>query len=137
MFKLKKLFLISTILTLGLSSCSKNDSSAETPAVSIEGKWQYTKEGLSINNPEVLTDYGHASGCSKDYIEILPGNTIKVHYFNNPNCEENVNVGTWNRNNNSFVTTYSDQTVINAEIVELTNTTLKIKYPFVVKLVVL
>ena len=35
------------------------------------------KTGTITNNQEVLTDYQHASGCTKDYIEIQAGGVIK------------------------------------------------------------
>ncbi|PDS21691.1 hypothetical protein B0A78_13970, partial [Flavobacterium columnare NBRC 100251 = ATCC 23463] len=75
MHNLKNLFLVLSILLLGLSSCSKDDDSTPiTSVASLEGKWQLTKEGGIINNQEVLTDYQHTSGCAKDYMEFLSGN---------------------------------------------------------------
>jgi hypothetical protein len=129
MHNLKKIFLTLSILLLGLSSCSKDDESTPTTTVaSLEGKWQFTKEGEITNNQEVLVDYQHTSGCTKDYTEFLSGNIIKDHYFDNPNCQETIDTGTWNRTNNSVVLTYPNQPNTNLEILELTSTTLKVKF---------
>ena len=129
MLHLKKLFFISTVFILGLSSCS-NDSNSGNVAASIVGKWQFTKEGEITNNQEVLDDYQHTSGCTKDFTEILTGNIFKQHLFDNPDCQETIDTGTWTRNNSSLVLTYPNPPIINAEILELTNTTLKVKYVF-------
>lgn len=128
MTKLKNLFLTLPVMIFSLYSCSKSDPTPETVAVALEGKWQYTKTGTITNNQEVLTDYQHASGCTKDYIEIQAGGVIKSHEFDNPNCQETINTGTWTRNNNSITVTYPSQPTLNGEILELTNTTLKTKF---------
>lgn len=128
MLKLKNLFLMLLVFTFVFSSCSKDDSPTETANASIEGKWQFTKDGTITNNQEVLTDYQHTPGCTKDYTEILTGNIIKDHYFGTPNCQETIDTGTWNKNNNSLVLTYPNEPNINGEILELTNTTLKVKF---------
>ncbi|WP_146917251.1 lipocalin family protein, partial [Flavobacterium columnare] len=74
-------------------------------------------------------DYQHTSGCAKDYMEFLSGNIIKEHYFDLLNCKEVIYTGTWNKTNNSGVITYTDDpTNVNFEILELTSTTLKMKY---------
>lgn len=131
MFKLKNLYLFLSIIILSLSSCSKDDEETPTPAPpTIEGKWQITKEGEIVNNQEVLTNYQHATGCTKDYTEFLTGNVIKDHYFDNPNCQESIDTGTWSKNNNNLVLTYPGQPNINVEILELTSTTLKVKTVF-------
>jgi hypothetical protein len=128
MLKFKKLFLILPVFIFGFLSCSKDDSTPVAEVYSIEGKWQFTKEGTITNNQEVLTNYQHTSGCTKDYTEILAGNVIKDHYFDNPNCQETIDTGTWSRSNNSFVIYHSGQPDINTEIMELTSTTLKVKF---------
>ena len=130
MNNLKKLLVILPIMILSLYSCSKSDSTPANVAVSLEGKWQYTKTGTIKNNQEILTDYEHAAGCTKDYIEFLASGVIKSHEFDNPNCQETISTGTWTKNNNSVVLTYPSQPVINGEILELTTTTLKTKFVF-------
>jgi Lipocalin-like domain len=127
MTKLKNTCTILSTLIFGLNSCSKNDSTREQVA-SIEGKWQYSKTGTITNNEELLTDYQHTPGCTKDYIEILASNILKSHEFTNSDCQEVTKTGTWNRSNNTLVVTYPDEPNNNGEILELTNTTLKVKF---------
>lgn len=117
-----------TVITILFTSCSKDDSSEGSANTSIEGKWQFTKEGTITNNQEVLSDYQHTLGCTKDYTEFLTGNVIKDHYFTNPNCQETIDTGTWNKNNNTLTITYPSSSSINAEIIVLTSTTLKLKF---------
>ncbi|MEZ0006170.1 hypothetical protein ABH942_001533 [Flavobacterium sp. 28YEA47A] len=126
MTKFKKLFLILPVIIFSLYSCSSDDSTSAT--VTLEGKWQYTRIGTFTDNQEILMDYQHTPGCSKDYIEILPGGIIKNHEFNNPNCQETISTGTWTRSNNSITVRYPDQPAIPGEILELTSTTLKTKF---------
>ena len=127
MFKLKNLAVVLSIAFIGLSSCSKDSDSDSATGGALEGKWQFTKEGVVVNNQEVLDNYAHTSGCTKDYTEILAGNIIRDHYFDNPNCQETIDVGTWTRSNNNLVFTFPDDNVTSLEILELTSTTLKVK----------
>lgn len=127
MIKLKNLAVVLSIAFIGLSSCSKDSDSGSGTGGTLQGKWQFSKEGVMVNNQEVLEDYEHASGCTKDYTEILANNVIRDHYFDNPNCEETIDLGTWARSNNNLVFTFPDDYVTSLEILELTSTTLKVK----------
>lgn len=127
MTKLKNACILLSTLIFGLTSCSKDDSTQKQVG-SIEGKWQYTKTGTLTNNEEVLTDYQHAPGCTKDYIEILSSNIVKSHEFDTSDCEETIKTGTWNKNNTTLVVAYHDEPNNNGEILELTATTLKVKF---------
>ncbi|WP_298396681.1 lipocalin family protein [Flavobacterium sp.] len=128
MIKFKKLFLCS-VLSIGLLSCSKDDDSNNAAAVALAGKWQFTKTGtINSNNQEVLTDYQHESGCTKDFIELTAAGVLKSHEFENPNCQETISTASYSRNNNTITITYPGDPAINGEILELTNTTLKVKF---------
>ena len=127
---LKNLFLF-LLLTISLTSCDKDDS-ASTPApaavVPIEGKWQFTKVGTTFNNQEILMDYEHSPGCTKDYIEILETKIVKTYnYDSQNNCAALIDSGTWSRTNNNLVLSYPNQPDKNGDILILTNTTLKVK----------
>lgn len=127
MTNLKNAYIALSIFIFGLTSCS-SDGSSQEQAASIVGKWQYTKTGTITNNEEVLNDYPHTPGCTKDYIEILSPNIVKSHEFDNPDCDETIKTGTWSRSNNTLVVTYPDEPNTNGEILELTSTTLKVKF---------
>jgi hypothetical protein len=116
------------VLTLSLTSCSNEAVDLDDDTFSIAGKWQFTKEGDIINNHEVLIDYQHTPGCTKDYTEIMAGGVIKDHYYETSKCIERIDFGAWVRYNNVLVLTYPNEPDTNAEIMELTNTTLKLKF---------
>lgn len=120
---MKKIILLAFV-TLSLYSCSKSDS--DTPAVSIVGKWQFTQEGTLVNNQEVYTPYEHSPGCVKDFTEFLSSGALKDHYYDT-NCDESIDTGIWNKTENSISITYADNSVVSGQILELTNTTLKVK----------
>jgi len=121
---MKKITLL--LIALSIFGCSKKDVSEEIPAPTIEGKWQFTKEGGIVSGQEVLTDYQHSAGCTKDFTEILTGGVLKDHYFNS-SCTESVDTGTWVKNNTTLTLNYPGESPTNAEILELTATTLKVK----------
>ncbi|RXR24405.1 hypothetical protein EQG61_02875 [Flavobacterium stagni] len=121
---MKKIILFA-LVTFSMLSCSKSDS--DTPAVSIVGKWQFTQEGTLVNNQEVLTPYEHSPGCVKDFTEFLSSGALKDHYYNT-SCNESIDTGVWSKTENSLNITYSDNTVVNGQILELSNTTLKVKF---------
>ena len=127
MKNLKSLVLLFLVATVSLVSCNKDDDDATPTATTFEGKWQYSKEGAIVNGQEVLTNYVHASGCTKDYVEFLSAGVFKDHSFFGASCEEDVFTGTWSKNG-SMVTVTADGDSSTAEIIELTATTLKVKY---------
>ncbi len=132
---MKKLVVTSIVflmVLIGAASCDKDeDSETANTGAALEGKWQYSKEGEIVNGKEVLVDYVPETGCSKNYIEFLPKNVFKGHYFYNPNCQEDVYTATWTKNNNSVVFSSPGEPNFTEEILELTNTTLKLKYVYV------
>jgi len=121
---MKKITLL--LIAFCIFGCSKKDVSEEIPTTSIEGKWQFYKEGGIVSGQEVLTDYQHSAGCTKDFTEILAGGVLKDHYFNS-SCNESVDTGNWVKNNTTLTLTYPGESPTNAEILELTATTLKVK----------
>lgn len=126
MKKFQRLVLLFLVGSLTLVSCNKdNDKEA-----SIEGKWLYSKEGTIVNGQELLVDYQHTSGCNKDYTEIIAGGSVKdVYYESNGNggCDQITDTGSWSRNGNTISATFSGYTNT-GEILELSDTTLKIKF---------
>ena len=128
---MKKLVVTSLVFLMVLlvgSSCSKDeDSEAGNGTASLEGKWQFSQDGELINNKEVLVNYVHETGCTKDYIEFLKSGVFKAHFFENPNCQEETDTASWIKNNNSVVLKAPNETFETFEILQLTNTTLKIK----------
>lgn len=116
-----------SVLTIGLtfSSCSKDDDDAG----SLEGKWNFSKEGAVAGGQEILVDYsGNEAGCTKDYTTFSADGTVTdVDYdsFDTP-CEVFTDNGTWVRTNNTITITSGGET-FSAEILNLTSSELKVK----------
>ncbi|VXB74727.1 Lipocalin-like protein [Flavobacterium sp. 9AF] len=128
MKKFKSLFVFILMFSIVLVSCNKDDDAS---SVSIEGKWEYYKEGYINNNSEILIDYQNDCSNQKDFVEILSGSVIKTHVFEIPfqstTCQEAISTGTWSKNENSVVITFSGEST-NNEILELSDQYLKVKY---------
>jgi len=124
MKKLILLFVASISLT-SITSCSKDDDNS---SASLEGKWEYSKEGFATNGQEVLTDYDHTVGCSKDFIRITATTVADHSFFNDGDgCEEEIFTVSYTRNGNTITAgTGADAGV--GQILILDGSTLKIKY---------
>ena len=122
---MKKLVLFVSVLALGLTSCSKDDDGGSS--ASLEGKWEYSKDGMSVNGNEALLDYDHSENCPKDYMQIT-ATTVVDHYFYNdgtPECDEEIDSSTYTRDGNTLSVTV-DGTTYTGEILQLDGSTLKI-----------
>ena len=101
-----------------LTSCSKDDDGP-----SLQGKWEYLKEGVASGEQEVLEDYSHQSGCTKDY-SMITATTIMDHIFNGTACTEEIISSPYTRNGNTITITNGGET-FTAEIKTLDDSTLK------------
>lgn len=119
---MKKLVLFAAILALGVTSCSKDDDNKQAE---LAGKWEYAQEGSYIMGQEFLNAYPHAAGCTKDYI-VLTASTVVDHSFDGPQCTEEIYTDSFTRNGNTLTLMIDGEAQI-AEIVQLDNSTLKIK----------
>ena len=126
MKKLALLFI--SVLTLTTTSCGDDN---EITAAELDGKWEYSQQGTVIAGQEVLTVYNHEVGCTKDFIQIS-ATTIVDHKFTTSECLENVTTRAYTRSGNTVSSTIQGQTV-NAEIINLTATSLKLKTTQVVQ----
>lgn len=127
MKKLVVLFVSVFSLSLGVVSCSDDDNGGG----SIVGKWEYSKEGISANGQEVLIDYEHnAIECGKDYVEFLENDAYRdVYYYQGiTGCETATENATYTKSGKKITITIGSET-IEAEIVSLSGSTLKVKYP--------
>lgn len=131
---MKNLFiLLVSIVALSTSSCSKEDSTPAPVAVEtpkLEGKWIYSKEGSIANGQEVLTNYDHTTGCSKDFLQINSNGTGADNYYisnASTSCVIDADAFTYTKNNNTLTIIEPTETYT-AEILLLSLTELKIKY---------
>ena len=109
-------------LAIGTTSCNKDDDSS---SASLEGKWEYSREGGIIQGQEVLTNYVHETGCAKDFAQIS-STSIVDHEFSGSDCLEETYTLNYTRNGNTITITEGGE-VFTATILQLDNTTLKIK----------
>lgn len=125
---MKKLkIVLFSVLTLGLAlttSCGDDDSSSNNTSGALEGKWIYAKEGMAAQGQEILNDYEHTEGCSKDYLEILESTANDVTYWGSE-CDQTIDESTYTRNGNTLTVTSDGQTET-VTIEKLTGSELKI-----------
>ena len=117
----KIIYLVIAFISLTvITSCSKDDDNE----ASLTGKWEYLKEGVANGGQEVLTDYEHQIGCTKDYSLISATSISDYSYSGNP-CEEEITTLNYTRNGNNISFNIQGLT-FTAVIKTLTATTLKI-----------
>lgn len=123
----KIIFLLLSTLVLGTTytSCNNNDDSP-APA-SVVGKWNVSKVSETENGVVTLPeeDYVHEPGCMKDYIELKPDGVYNEAYYGS-GCALNLTIGTWSKSGN-IITITQGADIISAEIVNLSNSMLKVK----------
>jgi hypothetical protein len=102
-----------------VTSCDNDDDQA-----SLEGKWEYSREGAVFMGQEILVDYTHEDGCTKDYI-MINATTVADHTFFGAACEEDVFSLTYTRSGNTVAFTV-DGVAYAAEIKTLDGSTLKL-----------
>lgn len=126
MKKISILFLSVLAISLAVVSCTDNDDKIQ----SIEGKWIPVQLGKIVDGKEVLSDYPNEHNCESDVMEFTNDSkfTDLMHLFADNNCMAVTAKGTWLLNEKHLTLTYEDQQINNIEILELTKSTLKIKY---------
>lgn len=119
---MKKIFLlaIAFVSIATVTSCDKDDDAQ----ASLEGKWEYSREGIAASGQEVLLDYEHETGCAKDFI-MIDATTIADHSFFGTTCEDDVVNSTYTRSGNTITETEDGVTIV-SEIKTLDGSTLKV-----------
>ena len=120
----KTILLFVSVLTLALvsTSCSSDD---DAEGVSIVGKWEISKEGMEVGGQEVLTNYVHTAGCSKDNIEFKADGTLVSTNYITSACIVQTSSSTYTKNGNTLTVTDA-QGADAFTVKELSATTLKI-----------
>ncbi|HRG19171.1 MAG TPA: lipocalin family protein [Flavobacterium lutivivi] len=119
MKKFNVLFL--AILSAFVTSCSSDDSA--TTSGNILGKWYYKEYRVSGQT----IPYADHESCGKDYIQFnADGTGANVDVWN---CELDIAPFTYTKSGNSITVT-SDGFSDTAQIIELSETTLKVKISY-------
>jgi hypothetical protein len=130
MKKVVVLFISTIILGSFFASCTKEDNGPVDMNL-IEGKWIFDKSTVTsplgtINYP---TNYfKNEDGCSKDYVEILSGGTVKYADFG-INCALTENDVTWTQSGNAISIQFNgsgDDETFNVTTLTATELVLKI-----------
>jgi hypothetical protein len=103
MKKTSILFILVIILGTLFTSCTK-DISGPVDMNYIVGKWNFNKSTASSSGFTIpySTDYfKNEDGCTKDYIELIAGGTVKYGNYK-PNCVFEERVGSWSQSGNSI-----------------------------------
>jgi len=122
------LFLAVAFTGFGAISCSSDDDKGSS---SIIGKWEITKTGFLLNGNEILEDYEHQEGCSKDFTEFTnDGKMYDYSYFNYGNgCEEDVYESNYSLSGNTL-NIIGEEEDVQATILTLNSSTLKVRVTF-------
>ncbi|AWI26724.1 lipocalin-like domain-containing protein [Flavobacterium pallidum] len=107
------------VLSMAFVGCSSDDDEA-----SIVGKWNFSKEGLAAQGQEVLSDYTHATGCTKDNVEFKADGTITDTFYDDA-CAATVTNGTYTKSGNTVVVTM-DGEATTYEVKQLSGSSLKV-----------
>jgi len=134
---MKKIYLSLLAVTLAflsvtLTSCSNDDDSTpvnEQPTANVEGKWYYSKMGVSFMGQEQLQNYQHEAGCTKDNVELVSGGVFKDRDYSGSECSLDELTGTWSKTGNN-VTVNIEGMAETWEIVSMTSSELKVRSPF-------
>jgi hypothetical protein len=125
---MKKSVLVVLAAIFVFMSCSDDDQNAPNPLI---GTWEFSLEGTLMDGEEMMEGYEHAMGCSKDMLLFLPNGVYQKKSFQNENadCEMILESGSWALSENQLVLIHGDVVeLVNAEILTLSNTTLKFKF---------
>lgn len=119
---MNRVFIGFLMLVTSLISCSKDDAS---DLVTVEGKWKYHKEGYRNSSGEHLFQYEGHCDTKTDYIRVYSnGNLEDVRHFPYE-CEAVIDYGIWDKENNTL---YGSMGGLNAEIISVTASRLRIEY---------
>ncbi len=125
-----KMVAFAILASLFVVSCTKDDE--PTTQVLLSGKWEFMQTGnIDSTGNETLYNWIGECDSKKDYIQFLVGNVLRESYYYT-NCTQTTDYnGTWSFEDKTITVVNSEIfDSKNLEIVELTATTLKVKFPY-------
>ena len=128
-----KNLIVTTLTGMSMLLCVACKEDNEKPAPSLEAKWELQQIGrIEENGDEDLSDHSNADGCDKSNFELLNDGTTRCLSFHRDEesemCEESVVSGTWTKGNHEFTMIFPGPYERVYKVLELTETTLKIKF---------
>lgn len=134
---MKKIFYLLSFTFLLLQACSSSGSSdgssSSSTSGSLVGKWEVFQGGefplgTVITDSTPLVNFQFACPTLKDYWQFGSQGSFKAATYNS-SCAEGGGIGTYTKTDN-ILTIYQNNVVqVSMEIISLTNTTLKVKFP--------
>ncbi|MWB93686.1 hypothetical protein GON26_04895 [Flavobacterium sp. GA093] len=121
---------LAILFSIGLfaTSCSNDDNEGET-LIPLEGKWEITKIGTTIDGVETYVDPPqNESGCSKDYLNLKIDNTATIGNYDSTisECALTTTSGIYSRSHNNLTVSIEGITTTQ-DIVNLTLDELKLR----------
>lgn len=130
---MKKYFYLLSITFLILQSCSSDNSDGNASTPQLVGKWEVFQvasypPGTVITDSTPLNNYQFDCPTLKDYCQFGSQGSLKQVSYNN-SCTETNDIGTYTKTDN-IINLYQNNVYEGYwEILSLTSSTLKIKYP--------
>jgi hypothetical protein len=130
---MKKLIYLLSIAFLILQSCSSDNSDGNASTPQLVGKWEVFQvasypPGTVITDSTPLINYQFDCPTLKDYCQFGSQGSLKQVSYNN-SCTETNDIGTYTKTDN-IINLYQNNVYEGYwEILSLTSSTLKIKYP--------
>lgn len=130
---MKRFFYLLSISFLILQSCSSDNSDGNASTPQLVGKWEVFQvatypPGTVITDSTPLINYQFDCPTLKDYCQFGSQGSLKQVSYNN-SCTETNDIGTYTKTDN-IINLYQNNVYKGYwEILSLTSSTLKIKYP--------
>lgn len=131
---MKKIIYLFGIIFLMLQSCtSESNDNNDSSSPQLVGKWEVFQvgtvpPGTVITGTEPLVNFQFACPTYKDYYLFGSQGSLKVATYNS-NCAEGGGIGTYTKTDNIINVYQNNVLQVTMEILSLTSTTLKVKYP--------
>ena len=131
---MKRFFYLLSITFLMLQACSSEGSSdSNTSSSQLVGKWEVFQvgefpPGTVITNSTPLVNFQFACPIYKDYWQFGSQGSFKAATYNN-SCAEGGGIGTYTKTDNIINIYQNNVFQVSMEIISLTSTILKVKYP--------
>ena len=131
--QMKNILYLFSLSILLLQSCSSESSDSNTSSSQLVGKWEIYQvgsfpPGTVITNSTPLVNFQFACPTYKDYWQFGSQGSFKAATYDN-SCVEGGGIGTFTKADN-IITIYQNNVFqVSMEIISLTSTTLKVKFP--------